>query len=588
MAYQVDKFNGQFLTSVEDGSIDNTTDIRFVGKNYAGYGEVQNENFLHMLENFANTTAPPRAIAGQVWYDSGNKKLKFYDGSKFKIANGAEVTGSAPAGLEIGEFWWDNTTNQLYTWSGSEFILVGPETSNTQGVSAAVPQVVKDTGGTNHTILKLNAGGETVGIVSDDEFLLNTTLNPIDGFTTIKKGFTLTNTDVNGISGSSYVYWGTASNALKINGLSSDDFVQKGNVSFNQGVTFDDSGFTLGDSNDLKINVESDKLYLRNQLGNEINFRIVVEQQIDERDVLVVDKDGMFPGQNETFDIGSASLKYDNVYARTFTGNITGNVTGNTTGTHTGNLLANDSQVIVDAANKVIGYAGADIRGILVGDVQGSLQGTATNAIRLNNILPSIPVPSDANKESIVARNSTGSVFATTFEGVATFADRLKIDDSATDTDPDYKSAKTTPVADSIAARTASGNLKANLFEGTATAAQYADLAEKYLTDEEYKVGVVVKVGGTAEVTACTQGSRAIGVVSENPAFMMNTDLVDGTYIALKGRVPVKVGGKVAKGDTLIAGQNGYATSSESGHIFAVALEDSDDESVKLIEAIVL
>jgi hypothetical protein len=82
MAYQVDKFNGTFLTSVEDGTIDTTTDIRFVGKNYAGYGEVQNENFLHILENFANTTPPPRGIVGQIWYDSTSteKKLKFYDG----------------------------------------------------------------------------------------------------------------------------------------------------------------------------------------------------------------------------------------------------------------------------------------------------------------------------------------------------------------------------------------------------------------------------------------------------------------------------------------------------------------------------
>ncbi len=94
MAYQVDKFNGTFLTSVEDGTIDNTTDIRFVGKNYAGYGEVQNENFLHMLENFANTTPPPRVITGQVWYDSENNKLKFYDGTKFKTAVGAEVSDS--------------------------------------------------------------------------------------------------------------------------------------------------------------------------------------------------------------------------------------------------------------------------------------------------------------------------------------------------------------------------------------------------------------------------------------------------------------------------------------------------------------
>ena len=123
MAYQVDKFNGTFLTSVEDGTIDTTTDLRFVGKNYAGYGEVQNENFLHILENFANTTAPPKAIEGQVWYDSGNKKLKFYDGAKFKSASGAETSGSAPGGLGIGDFWWDTSAKQLYAWDGAEFIL---------------------------------------------------------------------------------------------------------------------------------------------------------------------------------------------------------------------------------------------------------------------------------------------------------------------------------------------------------------------------------------------------------------------------------------------------------------------------------
>ena len=78
MAYEVNKFNGTFLVSVADGTIDTTTDLRFIGKNYAGYGEVQNENFLHLLENFSNTTAPPKAVTGQIWYDSGNNALKYY------------------------------------------------------------------------------------------------------------------------------------------------------------------------------------------------------------------------------------------------------------------------------------------------------------------------------------------------------------------------------------------------------------------------------------------------------------------------------------------------------------------------------
>jgi hypothetical protein len=151
MAYQVDKFNGTFLTSVEDGTIDSTTDLRFVGKNYAGYGEVQNENFLHLLENFANTTQPPKSVLGQIWYDSANKRLKFYNGSQFKVAGGAEVSITAPSGLAVGEFWWDSTAKQLYTYDGTQFILVGPEASPDLGTSSVVAQVVKDDLNNNHT-----------------------------------------------------------------------------------------------------------------------------------------------------------------------------------------------------------------------------------------------------------------------------------------------------------------------------------------------------------------------------------------------------------------------------------------------------
>ena len=124
MAYQVNKFNGTLVATVEDGVIDTTTDLRFIGKNYAGYGEVQNENFLHLMENFSNTTAPPKAVIGQIWYDSANSKLKFYNGSKFKTANGAEVSTVAPSGLAVGEFWWDSSAKQLYTYSGTDFVLV--------------------------------------------------------------------------------------------------------------------------------------------------------------------------------------------------------------------------------------------------------------------------------------------------------------------------------------------------------------------------------------------------------------------------------------------------------------------------------
>jgi len=97
-------------------------------------------------------------------------------------------------------------------------------------------------------------------------------------------------------------------------------------------------------------------------------------------------------------------------------------------------------------------------------------------------------------------------------------------------------------------------------------------------------------VGGEKEVTACESGARAIGVVSANPAFMMNKDLEGGTYIALKGRVPVKVLGPIQKGQKLMAWNDGYAvgTHSQTDVFFAIALESSDKHDVKLVEAVVL
>jgi len=151
-------------------------------------------------------------------------------------------------------------------------------------------------------------------------------------------------------------------------------------------------------------------------------------------------------------------------------------------------------------------------------------------------------------------------------------------------------SASVPNVGSTIVARDVAGDIFVNVMHGVATSARFADLAEKYLADQEYEVGTVVKIGGEKEVTASTWGSRAIGVVSANPAYMMNSELEGGTYIALKGRVPVKVIGRIKKGEDLIAADNGYATMAvpHASRVFAVALETSDDEGPKVIEALIL
>jgi hypothetical protein len=187
------------------------------------------------------------------------------------------------------------------------------------------------------------------------------------------------------------------------------------------------------------------------------------------------------------------------------------------------------------------------------------------------------------------------TVSAVTFAGTATRADGLYV---AAD---DYRTASASATSGTIAVRTSTtevisgttitpGAMKATYFVGTATAANYADLAEKYIADAEYEVGTVLMIGGDNEVTACQVGHRAVGPVSEKPAYLMNFELEGGTAIALKGRVPVKVTGSVIKGQRLVAGPAGTAQSAmgNNADVFAIALESNADVTVKLVECIIL
>ena len=600
MSYEVNKFSGAFVTSVADGTIDTTTDLRFIGKNYAGYGEVQNENFLHLLENFANTTAPPKSITGQIWFDTATKKLKYYDGSRFKVASGAEASASAPSGLSTGDFWWDTGAKQLYAYTGTEFTLVGPIASPDLGssiISAAVVYGTLTTAEGPHTVLKVITDDKTVAIASKTAFTLDNTKNAIDDFTVIKKGITLAKSQT-GVSSDDFRFWGTSSNADKLGGFTSDQYLKIGETVFTSEVSFKDPGFQLGDGNDLRVRVESgDEVVVENRLGNNITFRITVTETTDERDVAIVTPTGVIPGDTNVFTLGQAGLTWSNVYSTTFTGNVVGTVTGNTTGSHKGNVLANDNDVIINAATKQIGFAGANIVGTLTGAVIGSAT-TAANAGQLNGLDSSATVPG-STVATVAIRNSSGNLVANQFIGIADNVDRTFIDrtnarvdatwaDGTTSTQ--YRTARLTATAYSIVARDVSANITANIFNGTATSARYADLAEKYLPDQEYAVGTVVVIGGEKEITACMRNQRAIGVISDNPAFMMNKDLEGGVYVALKGRVPVKVVGRIRKGDDLIAADNGCAMllSEGASRVFAVALETSDDEGVKIIEALVL
>jgi hypothetical protein len=605
MTYRIDRYNGTFLTNVSDGTIDTTTtDLKFVGRNYTGYGEVQNENFLHLLESFASPTEPIRKISGQIWYDSGTRKLKYYDGSRFKVASGAEVASSAPTGLAPGDFWFDSNTNQLSAWNGSTFVLVGPQSAPGFGTSQIVTQVVKDSGDTSRVILRAVVGGITTAIFSNEPDFTLSASNNIPGFSEtgrrIYKGITLSSVNSNGVSDSSgYRVWGTVSNAERLGGETPDKFIRADAPGgFTSEINFSRNGLTVGATRDLKFYVNTtNEPTIENQINGRIIVRISNSGSItDKDDMMIFTRDifdsadptsaiAILPGSNGRVNLGVASRRWKSVYAQNLFGDLTGNVIGNSTGSHKGDLLAANNSTAYNSTSRQ--FVGDLFTGSFVGPLQGNAA-TATTATKvtgldatdqatltgivdvLGNIGPVASIP---------VRTAAGVIRATLFEGQS--LDTVTVNGRPASENPD---------AESIAKRTIGGNLRAIVFEGTSTSSLYADLAEIYTTDKEYEVGTVMTVGGTAEVRACQFGDRAIGAISEKPGFLMNSEGT-GQPVALKGRIPVKVSGRIKKGDRLIAGNNGRAVySSFHTHVdsFAIALEDHQSETDGVIEAIIL
>ncbi len=360
MPYQIDRYNGSFFIEVPDQTVDSSSsDLKLIGKNYAGYGEVQNENVLHLLENFRGFSEPRRPITGQIWYDELNNKLKFYDDTaNWKTVSVTDVSAAAPTGLaakDKGNLWYDDTLKQLNVWDGADYVVIGPELAVGFGETKFSSGTIRDNGNVEHAIIKVFNNETVVAVISSTEFDIGV-IDEIDGFTEIKKGFTLVDTPATGITSTDYRYWGTASNSEKFAGFTTADFVMRGL----NGSTFGDTGFTVGDDSDLKIFVEDfNKVVLSSQLNGPLKIR--VKNGAINNDVAVFSEEGMAPNTTEIYNLGSASKKWNSVYSRDFYGNVRGTLQGD--------LLAEDDQVMFDASAKE--FFGTHI-GTLQGDIRAA------------------------------------------------------------------------------------------------------------------------------------------------------------------------------------------------------------------------
>ena len=496
MAYQINRFNRALLTTVEDGTLDETTDIKFVGKNYAGYGEVHNENFLFLLENFSGANEPPKPISGQLWFDSGAQRMKFRDSNnKWRTVGGAEVSASQPAGLATGDFWWDSANEQLYVFNGTEFILIGPQDAG-DGITQMVSQTIIDNSDVSRSVIVSYVNDVPIHIISPHQpfVIKNVAGNTIDGFGTVYQGITLRDTDnVTGETDTLYRFHGTATDADRLGGRNASEFALAANPSFNTQIEAPAAGIIANGVFSFQVadgaGGDEDYGVIKNISGpnNDIRFQTLNVQGNLITSVKVT-HEGVFPVVDDSMALGSTSLGFTEVHADEF-------------------------------------------------------KGTADKALELRN-------------------GSSGD---------------------------DFRYASEANVAGTIAVRDSNKTITADIFNGIASQARFADLAEKYSTDgTEHPVGTVMMVceHEDHEICPCRLSGFPVGVISAEPAFLMNKD-ADGQAIALEGRVPVRVVGAVNKGDILYVDAEGTASVHFNGNPrVGVALESNSDSEEKLVEAI--
>jgi hypothetical protein len=458
MAYTIELTNNQILTVVEDGTIDNTTDLKLVGKNYSGYGEIQNENFVKLLENFASEQQPARPIPGQLWFDQdGNSlKLKVFDGNANKIFTPLAKLhqGELPTGTDLsaqnvrdGDLWWDDTTNQLYVYNGTEFKLVGPKvTTNrqTEVIEALVydnqlpdPVDPGQIGNYQHLILKGIVDGKTLFVVSNDDFTLDSS-NSIAGFDRLRKGINLVDTQEaeGGVTSSEYIINGSVTNAEKLGGVLAQEYIQRVGAEFLGQVDIKvNDGLAVGATGQLVLEYVGGAPTIKASVNDEyINFITNDSNGLDKVSFQVRTQ-GPTPGEDLTYNLGSTARRWADVHAANFRG-------------------------VADKADTLLDESG--------------------NYRSLDKV---------ENANTVVRRDSAGDIFARELHADAL---RNKEDSNAAITalvtkaetilvnGADYRTGSTAADVDTVAVRDESGNLTANVFNGVATRSSTIAVGSQY------------------------------------------------------------------------------------------------------------
>lgn len=593
MAYTINLTDGTVFATISDGTINTSSSMILVGKNYAGYGEFLDENFIHLLENGSNTTAPAAPLTGQLWWDKTNNLLKVYNGSIFKTISAATASASAPTSNVTGDLWYDTTNQQLKVYTGAAFLVVGPGYTSAQGTSGAIPETILNNVGATRYITSLYVNNVRVAIVYDGaSFTPEAAL--LAAFPTIYPGVTLSSS----VSGA--VFAGSATNAQLLDSLDSTSFMRADTNTATTGrlQVNNANGIFIGTSNVVNISQSSNDGVIASPVST---GNLIIRTNVSGTTYTVATA----LGGNGAFAIANAA-----------TVGTTLNVTGNTTG---GNLLTGGQ---VSAAGNI---TGANFIGNVIPPAGGAV--STTGNISGGNILTSGLISAGGNITS--AANVAGNYIlgnGSQLTGISAAVTVTKFVNGSSEGNAGSSGGNITftvggtsnvlvlssttayfgsDVSVSAIQKTGSnsvGNIgsSANYFNrvfATATTALYADVAERFAADELLEPGTVVELGGAKEITRSQQdlSENVFGVISTRPAYTMNGGAgEDDTHppVAMTGRVPVKAIGIIRRGDRLVSAGSGVARAAQPGeatafNVIGRSLEDKHLEELDTIEAIV-
>lgn len=281
MTYTINKTDGNEITKIPDGTLDNTSiALTLIGRNSTGFGEAINENFVKLLENFSSTTPPENAIKGQIWFNSETNRLNVFDGNSFRATGAPQVGPRVPDPLTTGDLWINNETNQMWMYDGTDLILVGPIYKAAQGVTGFKVETVIDVDGISHSICQLFVKNVLLGLFSSTAFFPKL---PIPGYGTVDKPVKI------------------GFNAADLTGIKFDVTVTK-----SESILLED-GVTAKTASELVFNNEentfTERLFIQNNAGIDIGSasqvrqymssdNFIIENQIENKDIRLKVKSG--------------------------------------------------------------------------------------------------------------------------------------------------------------------------------------------------------------------------------------------------------------------------------------------------------